>query len=194
MFLGHASQIEDRVAQTSQSGVDADILQFGNLLERESLVEAHQNDFLLVLWQELDQVTDIAHDLRVRQLVLVRRIAERAVVEDIETGLRSTDVLCILLLAIDVGYQIVGNAEQEAEETAFLVVVTRLDGHNDFRERILEEVFRQFTILHDEVNVGVQLVLVAEQQFVKRLIDTLCVEGDELIVGKIFHLVSIFSY
>ena len=47
MLPHHPPQIQDGVAHTSQTGIDADPCRLGNFLERHLLVETHEHDLAL---------------------------------------------------------------------------------------------------------------------------------------------------
>ena len=54
-FLRQASEVDERIAHTSESSVDADPRCVGNILKAEPLIKTHKHHFPLIGWEFFDQ-------------------------------------------------------------------------------------------------------------------------------------------
>ena len=70
VLLSHSAKVEDGIAHTAQTGIDAHIGGLGDFLERHVLVISHVNHFTLVGRQEHHELLHVAHNLLTHQLAL----------------------------------------------------------------------------------------------------------------------------
>ena len=83
-----------------------------------------------------------------------------------------------------------GYAREPAGELAVLRVATLLDGHNRLDERLLEDVVGHILIFHYVEYIGIDLVLMTCQQYIKSIVVFIGVSGDQFTVrqlSQIFH-------
>ena len=172
VLLSHAAHVQDGIAHAAQSGVDTHAGDVGNFFETEVLIVAHEDYFALIVRQMLHEFFYICQRLLVGKNVLGAVVVEGAVVEKVAFGLVVGDGIFVALVAELVDEQVVRNASEPSIKLAGLYVAALLDGHDGFDEGLLKEIVGQVGILNNIINVGVELVFVAFQQNIERLILT----------------------
>ena len=79
--LGHLAQVDQGIAHASQSRVDADVGDVGDLLEAHVVVDPHTQHLPLLHRKLFDHLTEVAVDLIDDHPLLHRRIRDRGIVE-----------------------------------------------------------------------------------------------------------------
>ena len=87
MLFCDSAHVEDGIAHSSQSSVDADLSALGNFLEAHVLVISHEQHLALRFGQCLDESSDVAVDLLSHHGVLNGLFAEFFAVENIIFGI-----------------------------------------------------------------------------------------------------------
>ena len=86
MLFSDSAHVEDGIAHSSQSSVDADLSALGNLLKAHVLVIPHEQHLALRFGQGLDESPNVTVDLLCHQRVFDRLFAEFFAVKDIVLG------------------------------------------------------------------------------------------------------------
>ena len=93
------------------------------------------------------------------------------------------DSLCRLALATLVYDEVMRDACEPGAELAVRLIAVRTDCHNGTREGFLEEIVGLIAVLHQEQDVGIDIVLVTFKQHVERTVIAFLVQFGQLMVG-----------
>ena len=206
VFLSHQTelsvadelaQVDEGIAHTAKRRVDADACQLSNLLEAKVVVETHHDDFLLRLWQVVEQMAYRLTRLTVDHLILARSFAQAQTVQSLGLHLVLADGLCRLAFAALVNNEVMRDACEPGAELSARLILVAADGNDGTLERVLEEVVGCIAVLYQKKNVGIDIRLMPLEQNIERTIIAVFIQYDQLMVGhcrQIIHYVSNFGF
>ena len=110
LLLDRTAKVNQRIAHTTQSCVDAHVGLLGNLGKRQLVVVAQTYHLLLLVGKQSDKFAYGLLDLAVHDIVLGSRLREAHSADNIIASLRLVDLTVALLAAEVVENTVVGDA------------------------------------------------------------------------------------
>lgn len=171
LLVDHLAHIDQRVAHPAQGRVDGNAGKLGNFLEAHICVVAQDNDLSLLGGQGINQAAHFVVRLAADHFSLGVALGALQNVEDVE-GLRLADLRAALVAAEGIHAHVVTDAHGPLQELALVVVLAPAKGIDDFDEYLLKDVLSLAVVFREEVDAGVDLLLVTAEEFLERTIFT----------------------
>jgi hypothetical protein len=181
LLVDHLAHVDQCVTHPTEGRVDGNARQLGNFLEAHIGIVAEDDHFPLLGWQGVHQLAHFVVGLTANHSLLGVPLGTLQDVEDVE-GFRLANLGAALVAAEGVNAHIVADAHRPLQEFALVVVLATAQGVNDFDEDFLEDVFGLAVVLGEEVNGGIDFLLVAAEEFLECLILTFQIEIDQLLI------------
>lgn len=159
-FLNELPQVDEGIAHSAKSRIDADIGLIGNFLETETAVMPEKNNLSLIVGQFIDQNPDLRFDLTVDDQFFNIAVRKFPGVEQVHLRIVIGNGVHLFFLPEMVDDQVVGNADHPGKEFAIILVFSRFEGLYDLDKCLLKEIFSQLLILNGKNNVGKYLASV----------------------------------
>ena len=179
----HFADIDQGVAHAAQSSIDAHPGQLGDFLEAHIGVVAQDDDLSLFGRKHVYQCPDLVVGLAADDALFGVVIRHLKHVEDVESFRRR--YLGPALGAAEIVYaHVVGNTKRPLQEFALVVVFPLAQGIYDLDENFLENIFSQALVFDEKIDGGINLLLMAVQQFLEGAFITLQIAANKLLVIK----------
>lgn len=185
VLLGHATHVLQGIVHASQGRIDAHARALGNLLEGESLIEAHEHHLALCLRQVAHQAAHVAADLARDDATLHTVRGKALQIEDIHLALLRGDAVHVVFGAELIDNEVVANAREPGVKLPVLAIAALAYGHNGAHKGLLEKVVGYVGVVDSTKNVAIKAVLIARQQDIESFVVTGTVKLYQLLVGKL---------
>lgn len=166
MLFYQLAQVDQRIAHTTQRGIDTHVGILRYLLKAEVEIMAEHHHFFLLLRQHLYQVLQLVFTFHHIQVDVVRHFIKLHVLKDIVT-LTGHDAGPALYLAEIVDAQVVGYAHHPLDKLALVVILARAQCIYHLDVGLLKDILRQVGVFHHHVDRSIDLVFVAGYKALK---------------------------
>ena len=181
LLIDHLAHVDEGVAHPAEGRIDGNAGKLGDFLEAHVCVVTQDDNFALLGWQGIHEVTNAVVRLAADHVRLGIALGALKYIEDVE-GLRLANLRAALVTAEGINTHVVADAHGPLQELAFVVVLAAAQGINDLDEHLLEDVLSLAVVFGEKVNAGVDFLLVAAKEFLERAVFTSKVLCDQVLI------------